>query len=154
MPLIWKGSFLCMRIRICPSCGAPNGPIVLWLENLLEDGGRVCAQELLGHKADLIMYWRFTLAIFCSIDCVEAQTISVPRRRYGKLQAIREKVSQAHSQPIILSSLILTPEQPMLPLFVQLAKVQIIKNSKIMYFVLHPLLSNATFCQLKIFQFI
>lgn len=61
--------------------------------------------ELLGHKADLIMY------------------ISIPRRRYGKLQAIREKVSQAHSQPIILSSLILTPEQSMLPLFVQLAKL-------------------------------
>ena len=54
---------------------------------------------------------------------MEAQTISVPRRRYGKLQAIWEKVSQAHSQPIILSSLILTPEQPMLPLFVQLAKL-------------------------------
>ena len=44
------------------------------------------------------------------------QTISIPRHCYGKLQAIREKGSQAHAQPIILSSLILTPEQPMLPL--------------------------------------
>ena len=125
MPLIWKDSFLCMCIRVCPSCGAPNRPIVLWLENLLEDGGRVWTQELLGHKADLIMYWRFTLAIFRSIDYVDSQTISVPRHRYGKLQATREKVSQAHSQPITLSSLILTSEQPMLPLFVQLDKLDL-----------------------------
>ena len=35
-------------------------------------GWRPCmGSELLGHKADLIMYWRFTLAIFRGIDCVE-----------------------------------------------------------------------------------
>jgi hypothetical protein len=46
-----------VRVCVSPGSGRADGAVVLGFEDLLEDGCGVGSEELLGHEADLIVYW-------------------------------------------------------------------------------------------------